>query len=66
MSDMGLLQTYKACLPIHDNTPLLTLQEGNTPPVCAQHLSNELDLDLCFKFEALPDRRYEAEAGRRF
>ncbi|CAG7631285.1 hypothetical protein PAESOLCIP111_03283 [Paenibacillus solanacearum] len=31
----------------------MTLQEGRTPLVCAQHLSNELYLDLCFKYEAL-------------
>ncbi|MCZ8513369.1 threonine synthase [Paenibacillus filicis] len=53
MRYMGLLQTYKEYLPVNDNTPLLTLQEGNTPLVRAENLSNELDLDLYFKYEGL-------------
>ncbi|MCP3773974.1 threonine synthase [Paenibacillus sp. MZ04-78.2] len=53
MRYMGLLQTYKPYLPVNDNTPLLTLQEGNTPLVRAENLSNELDLDIYFKYEGL-------------
>ncbi|CAG7655281.1 threonine synthase [Paenibacillus allorhizosphaerae] len=53
MRYMGLLQTYKKYLPVNDNTPLLTLQEGNTPLVRAENLSNELDLDIYFKYEGL-------------
>ncbi len=53
MRYMGLLQTYKQYLPVNDNTPLLTLQEGNTPLVRAENLSNELDLDIYFKYEGL-------------
>lgn len=53
MRYMGLLQTYKEYLPVTDNTPLLTLQEGNTPLIHAENLSNELDLDLYFKYEGL-------------
>lgn len=53
MRYMGLLQTYKEYLPVNGNTPLLTLQEGNTPLVRAENLSNELDLDLYFKYEGL-------------
>jgi threonine synthase len=50
---MGLLQTYKSYLPVNDKTPLLTLQEGNTPLVRAERLSDELDLDIYFKYEGL-------------
>lgn len=49
----GLLATYKAYLPVTDRTPPLTLQEGNTPLVRAERLSEELGLDLYFKFEGL-------------
>jgi len=53
MRYMGLLQTYKELLPVNERTPLLTLQEGNTPLVRADNLSNELDLDIYFKYEGL-------------
>jgi len=53
MRYMGLLQTYKQYLPVNDQTPLLTLQEGNTPLIRADKLSEELDLDVYFKYEGL-------------
>lgn len=53
MRYMGLLETYKQYLPINENTPLLTLHEGNTPLIRAEKLSDELDLDLYFKYEGL-------------
>jgi threonine synthase len=53
MRYMGLLQTYKSYLPVNDKTPLLTLQEGNTPLIRAERLSDELDLDIYFKYEGL-------------
>jgi threonine synthase len=53
MRYMGLIQTYKSYLPVTDKTPLLTLQEGNTPLVRAEKLSDELDLDIYFKYEGL-------------
>ena len=53
MRYQGLLQTYKSYLPVTEKTPLLTLQEGNTPLVRAENLSNELDLDIYFKYEGL-------------
>lgn len=49
----GLLQTYRAHLPITDKTPLITLNEGNTPLIRAEKLSDQLQLDLYFKFEGL-------------
>jgi threonine synthase len=50
---MGLLQTYKEYLPVTEKTPLITLQEGNTPLIRAERLSDELQLDVYFKFEGL-------------
>ncbi|GAV15378.1 threonine synthase [Paenibacillus sp. NAIST15-1] len=53
MRYMGLLETYKSYLPINDNTPKLTLHEGNTPLIRADRLSEELGLNLYFKYEGL-------------
>ncbi|PYI52266.1 threonine synthase [Paenibacillus flagellatus] len=53
MRYMGLLHTYKDYLPVTDKTPMLTLQEGNTPLVRAEKLSDELNLDIYFKYEGL-------------
>ncbi|OIA99129.1 threonine synthase [Paenibacillus sp. LC231] len=49
----GLLQTYREYLPVNERTPLLTLKEGNTPLIKAVNLSEELGIDLHFKFEGL-------------
>ncbi len=49
----GLLQTYKAYLPITDNTPMITLQEGNTPLIHARRFSDELGLNVYLKYEGL-------------
>lgn len=53
MRYMGLLETYKQYLPVNENTPLITLHEGNTPLIRAEKLSDELSLDLYFKYEGL-------------
>ncbi|MFB7815461.1 threonine synthase [Paenibacillus chitinolyticus] len=53
MRYMGLLHQYKSYLPITENTPLLTLHEGNTPLIRAEKLSEELGLDLYVKYEGL-------------
>lgn len=53
MTYRGLLQAYKSYLPMTEQTPLLTLHEGNTPLIKAEHLSKELGLDLHFKYEGL-------------
>mgnify|MGYP001480177137 FL=1 len=49
----GLLQTYREYLPITDKTPLITLNEGNTPLIRAEKLSKELNLNIYFKYEGL-------------
>lgn len=53
MNRLGLLEKYKDFLPITDATPLLSLQEGNTPLIYAKHLSTELGLEIYFKYEGL-------------
>lgn len=49
----GLLSTYREYLPITEQTPLLSLHEGNTPLIHAEKLSEELNLNLYFKYEGL-------------
>lgn len=53
MRYMGLIETHKQFLPVTDKTPMLTLQEGNTPLVHAENLSKELGINLYFKYEGL-------------
>ncbi|MBY0124260.1 threonine synthase [Bacillus sp. S/N-304-OC-R1] len=47
----GLLKAYKEYLPVNDNTPLLTLNEGNTPLIRLDKLSDEWGIDLYVKTE---------------
>jgi threonine synthase len=47
----GLLSEYKEFLPVNENTPLLTLNEGNTPLIRLDRLSEEWGVDLFAKVE---------------
>lgn len=47
----GIIEHYKNNLPITDATPLVTLGEGNTPLLTAHSLSDEIGLQVYFKFE---------------
>lgn len=47
----GLITHYKDLLPITDDTPRLTLQEGNTPLIHFPHLSKQLGIELYGKIE---------------
>ncbi|MBS4190693.1 threonine synthase [Bacillus sp. FJAT-49705] len=47
----GLLRTYKEYLPVNEHTPLLTLNEGNTPLIRLDKLSDEWGIDLYVKTE---------------
>ncbi len=47
----GLLKQYAKYLPINDNTPLLSLNEGNTPLVFLDKLSERLGVELYVKTE---------------
>ncbi|CAM3507201.1 threonine synthase [Marinicrinis lubricantis] len=53
MRYMGLLEQYKQYLPIQENTPMITLHEGNTPLIRAEKISDMLDMDVYFKYEGL-------------
>jgi len=47
----GLLEAYKEYLPINQETPKLTLNEGNTPLIKLEQLSKEWDVELYVKVE---------------
>jgi threonine synthase len=47
----GLIQEYKPFLPINENTPFLTLNEGNTPLISLQNFSRKWGVDLHVKVE---------------
>jgi threonine synthase len=47
----GLIEAYKEFLPVTNETPKLTLNEGNTPLVKLERLSKEWDIDLYVKLE---------------
>ncbi|MCM3568264.1 threonine synthase [Neobacillus mesonae] len=47
----GLLEAYKEYLPINEQTPKLTLNEGNTPLIKLENLSKEWGVELYVKVE---------------
>jgi len=49
----GLINRYRDFLPVNENTPIITLNEGNTLLVKADNLKDKLNLkiDLYLKFE---------------
>jgi threonine synthase len=47
----GLLDEYKEFLPVNENTPKLTLNEGNTPLIKLDRLSEEWGVELYVKTE---------------
>ncbi len=47
----GLIEAYKEFLPVNNETPNLTLNEGNTPLVKLERLSKEWDIELYVKLE---------------
>jgi threonine synthase len=47
----GLLHQYKEFLPITDKTPMLSLNEGNTPLLPLVRLSEEWGVELYVKYE---------------
>jgi threonine synthase len=47
----GLLESYKEYLPVNNETPLLTLNEGNTPLIKLERISAQLDVELYVKVE---------------
>lgn len=47
----GLIHEYKEFLPVSENTPKLTLNEGNTPLIHLENLSKEWGVELYVKTE---------------
>lgn len=47
----GLIEEYKEFLPVTENTPKLTLHEGNTPLIKLEHLSKEWGVEAYVKYE---------------
>jgi threonine synthase len=55
MSTRGLIEKYRAYLPVTDKTPVISLQEGDTPLIPAVHLPRRMGVKTAvyFKFEGL-------------
>ena len=51
MSWKGLIHKYKKFLPVTDKTPIITLQEGNTPLLLSRYLSEKIGLDVYLKYD---------------
>lgn len=49
----GLINKYREFLPVTDTTPVVTLNEGNTPLIKAENLAGKIGIDaeIYFKFE---------------
>jgi len=49
----GVIRSYSDFLPVDAKTPIVTLNEGNTPLVKSSYLGPRADIDLYFKLEGL-------------
>lgn len=49
----GLIQQYREYLPVSEKTPVVSLQEGNTPLIHAPHLSELSGAQVWLKYEGL-------------
>jgi threonine synthase len=49
----GIIEAYRPFLPVTDQTPVVTLHEGNTPLIRAKHLADAIhpDIELYLKYE---------------
>ncbi len=47
----GLLKQYVAYLPVNENTPDVSLMEGNTPLIPLLNISKQLGIHLYGKYE---------------
>ncbi len=52
---MGLIERYKEYLPVTDNTPIISLNEGNTPLIRARNIESIVgnNVEVYFKYEGL-------------
>jgi len=53
MRSAGLIERYRAWLPVDDATPVVTLGEGSTPLLRAPRLGARLGVDLWLKYEGM-------------
>jgi threonine synthase len=49
----GVIEAFRSYLPVTEQTPVVTLLEGNTPLMPAPRLGEALGIDLWLKFEGL-------------
>jgi len=49
----GLISHYREFLPVTDQTPVITLHEGNTPLIHSEDLSETVGLKVYLKYEGL-------------
>src|SRR6266550_2233028 len=49
----GVIEEYRALLPVTDDTPVVTLQEGGTPLLPAPRLSERAGAEVHLKFEGV-------------
>jgi threonine synthase len=49
----GLIEAYREFLPVNEDTPLVTLLEGNTPLIEAEYISGQLGVRVFLKYEGL-------------
>ena len=47
----GVIESYRAWLPVSDDTPVVTLGEGNTPLIHSPTMSERTGCEVWFKFE---------------
>src|SRR4030043_524229 len=52
---MGIIERYKEYLPITDRTPIITLNEGNTPLIRARYIEDLVggNAEVYLKYEGL-------------
>jgi len=52
---MGIIERYKEYLPVTDKTPVISLNEGNTPLIRSGHIEDLFDgaAEIYFKYEGL-------------
>jgi len=47
----GIIERYRSYLPVDAGTPLVSLQEGNTPLIYSEKLSKQVGLEVHLKYE---------------
>jgi len=53
MAWQGVVKEYREYLPVSENTPIVSLNEGNTPLIKSENLSKEIGAEVYFKYEGL-------------